>query len=359
MLFDRLEDETHYSGGRSINGESDDTVIEEYHRLIERRNQEGLHGFPTILGLDTFYMKNLEDGHFSRAARRFRKVNPSDVDLILIPPIFQPDTNFSCPKQHNDVNCGVFLTWFAERLSRGQPIERRQFNTLVCELKLEYDVFMAELSEACVDYAEEVSADPIPDISVDDRNLSWLVFNDKNWLDISWQLQQEQRASTADPPHLVPEISSVTATNSIPTSRSQNDLNCRCDLSLLPLRRTSNSLLETPQRTYRIYTLSLSLIADEHWPKMQLGKNQPSSQVTDVSATSRIEPTPSSSNPIPTTSTSNPTPTTFCPNPSSSSNDVSHCPEPRQRQKRKRVRKKTIICPGGVRIKIPKRFLRM
>ncbi|KAG8299321.1 hypothetical protein J6590_103860 [Homalodisca vitripennis] len=87
----RLEDETHYSDGRSINGVSEaggrlnDTVIEGYFRLIERRNQEGMYGFPTVLGLDTFYMKDLEVGHFNRAARRFRKVNPFDIDLILIP----------------------------------------------------------------------------------------------------------------------------------------------------------------------------------------------------------------------------------------------------------------------------------
>ncbi|KAG8304219.1 Sentrin-specific protease 2 [Homalodisca vitripennis] len=261
-----------------------DTVIEGYLRLIERRNQEGLHGFPTFLGLDTFYMKDLENGHFNRAARRFRKGKRFDIELILIPlhlptgighwvliavhphakristfdslggnhvsatervlhdiGSYAQSHDLDCPRQQNNVDCGVSLTWFAERLSRLQPIETRQLNTLVwrvhteevlrtsrlgafdghlaeCEklldpgflnaeawdilecgveddtyrprtevpsrLELEYDAFMAELNEACEEYTEEVPANTISGISVDDRNFSLIIFDDDNWLDI-------------------------------------------------------------------------------------------------------------------------------------------------------------------------------
>ncbi|KAG8300162.1 hypothetical protein J6590_083115 [Homalodisca vitripennis] len=71
-----------------------DTVIEGYLRLIERRNQEGVHGFLTVLALDTFYMKDLEDGLLIRAARRFKKVNPFDTELIFtFRPLSAPTPN--------------------------------------------------------------------------------------------------------------------------------------------------------------------------------------------------------------------------------------------------------------------------
>ncbi|KAG8251573.1 SUMO1 sentrin specific peptidase 1 [Homalodisca vitripennis] len=452
-------------------GRLNDTVIEGYLRLIERRNQEGVHGFLTVLALDTFYMKDLEDGLFIRAARRFKKVNPFDTELILIPlhiptgighwvliavhphvkristfdslggthiPAMERvlhdlgryaqshdlgwspqawllhDTSRTCPRQQNNVDCGVFLTWFAERLSRGQTIEPRQLNTLVwrvhmeealrtsrlgafdghlaeCQelldpnflnaeawnllecgveddtrrpstevpsrLELEYDAFMAELNEACDEYTEEVPANTTFGISVDDRNLSLLIFDDENWLDVLWEeLQQELRASSADPPHLVPD-SPVTTTNTPTETLSNIDPIAKSPTSYPD--EIPNPAPNDPIECSSCPSPCLSLIADEVWLQDQLGENQSSSQVCGHSATSGIDPTPSSSNPTPTTSTSNLPPTTSCPNPSTSSNDASHGPEPRPRLKRKRERKKTIIFPGGARIKIPKRFLRM
>ncbi|KAG8265726.1 Sentrin-specific protease 2 [Homalodisca vitripennis] len=406
-------------------GRLNDTVIEGYLRLIERRNQEALYGFSTVLGLDTFYMKDLEDGLFNRAARIFRKVNPFGIELILIP-LHIPtgighwvliavhphakristfdslggthvlakervlydlgryaqshdvewspqswlifDTSSSCPRQQNNVDCGMFLTWFAERLFRGQPIETRQLNTLMwrvhmeealktsrlgafdrhlaeCKehldpdflnaeawnilecgveddarrprtevpsrLELEYDAFMAELNEACEEYTEEVPANTISGISVDDRNLSLLIFDDENWLDILWEeLQQELRASSADPSHLVPE-SPVATTNSPTVTLTTID----------PIPKSPTSYpdeIPNPAPNDPIEcSPCLSLMADEVWLKEQLGENQSSSQVSDLSATSGIDPTPS---------TSNLTPTTSCPNPSTSSNDASHGP---------------------------------
>ncbi|KAG8335142.1 hypothetical protein J6590_075827 [Homalodisca vitripennis] len=140
-----------------------------------------------------------------------------------------------------------------------KPIEPRQFNTLVWRVHMEealrmrrfgaFDGHLAEceeLSDPDLLNAEaweilecgvegdtsfpygralrvgtgirrfNVSANQIPNISVD---LSFLVFNDENLLDILWEeLQQELRSSSADPPDLVPEISPVTTTNSILTS---------------------------------------------------------------------------------------------------------------------------------------------
>ncbi|KAG8255563.1 hypothetical protein J6590_089645 [Homalodisca vitripennis] len=235
-----------------------DTVIEGYLRLIERRNQEGLHGFPTFLGLDTFYMKDLENGHFNRAGIGSLSLftptpNGSRLSIRWVALTYQQrkelhdigryaqSHDLDCPRQQNNVDCGVSLTWFAERLSRLQPIETRQLNTLVwrvhteevlrtsrlgafdghlaeCEklldpdflnaeawdilecgveddtyrprtevpsrLELEYDAFMAELNEACEEYTKEVPANTISGISVDDRNFSLLIFDDDNWLDI-------------------------------------------------------------------------------------------------------------------------------------------------------------------------------
>ncbi|XP_046684583.1 uncharacterized protein DKFZp434B061-like, partial [Homalodisca vitripennis] len=46
-------------------------------------------------------------------------------------------TGKTCPRQQNNVDCGVSLTWFAERLSRLQPIETRQLNTLVWRVHTE------------------------------------------------------------------------------------------------------------------------------------------------------------------------------------------------------------------------------
>ncbi|KAG8310606.1 hypothetical protein J6590_060816 [Homalodisca vitripennis] len=152
-------------------------------------------------------------------------------------------------------------------------------------LALEYDAFMAELNEACEDYAEEVPANTIPGISVHDRNLSLLIIYDENWLDIFWkELQQELRASSADPPHLVPE-SPVATTNSILTVTPTIDT--------IPKSPTSypdenpNPVLDEPIGCSLCPSPCLSLIADEDWLKEQLGKKQPSSQATDLLATQK------------------------------------------------------------------------
>ncbi|KAG8316836.1 hypothetical protein J6590_040091 [Homalodisca vitripennis] len=295
-------------------GRFNDTVIEGYLRLIERRNQEGLHGFPTVLGLDTFYMKDLEDA-MERVLHDLGRYAQSH--------------DFECPHNHGFFmthlplaldNKTMWTVWCFSRGSRNDSPEGNQskLNTLVwrvhmeevlrtsrlgafdgylaeCEelldpdflnaeawdilecgveddthrpctevpsrLELEYDAFMAELNEACDDYAEEVPANTISGISVDDRNLSLLIFDDENWLVILWEeLQKELRASSADPPYLVPEspvapIPTVTLTTIDPIQKFPTSYH----------NEIPNLVLNEPIRCSPCPSPRLSLIADEDW----------------------------------------------------------------------------------------------
>ncbi|KAG8306340.1 hypothetical protein J6590_049714 [Homalodisca vitripennis] len=167
--------------------------------------------YPHAERISTF--DSLGDTHFSARERvlhdlgrytQFRNLEWSPQSWLL------QDTTSRCPEQQNNVDCGVFLTWISERLSRCRPNELVGcIDGYLCQceellgsdllnveaweilehvkdnnthpppsrteepsvLELEYVTFIAKLNEPCEDFAEYVSADPIPDTSVGDHNL--------------------------------------------------------------------------------------------------------------------------------------------------------------------------------------------
>lgn len=125
---------------------------------------------PTVLALETRFCSHVADYKIYRASRRFKKINPMNVDLNLIPlqandhwslvnvrpqmkkieyydslyyphkgalyqcflalrrycvgkdtefiPSLIQDTATTTPKQTYLINCGVYVTWYAKRLPR-------------------------------------------------------------------------------------------------------------------------------------------------------------------------------------------------------------------------------------------------
>lgn len=168
----RVEDMECLEPGRWLNG----TVVEAYLRQIEQRSTQ-ITTLPTVLALDTYFIVDLANYKHHLASRRFKKINPMNVDLILIPlhttdhwslivvrpqmkrvegydslhyphkgalyQIFHALRRFcmahdiefvpsawhiqntvtTTPKQTNLIDCGVYMTWFAERISRNAPLE--------------------------------------------------------------------------------------------------------------------------------------------------------------------------------------------------------------------------------------------
>lgn len=76
----RVEDMECLEPGRWLNG----TVVEAYLRQIEQRSTQ-ITTLPTVLALDTYFIVDLANYKHHLASRRFKKINPMNVDLILIP----------------------------------------------------------------------------------------------------------------------------------------------------------------------------------------------------------------------------------------------------------------------------------
>lgn len=156
-----------------------DLVLDSYLREVERRSNDPTQGVQKVLCLDSAFLLCLEKKEVTKAASRFRRVNPFNYSQIFVPlhmpggsghwalivaeppkhrvssydslglkheahlyylfhalqryakahdiPIspenwHMQDTSERGPRQTNGVDCGVFVTWFAERLARNQPL---------------------------------------------------------------------------------------------------------------------------------------------------------------------------------------------------------------------------------------------
>lgn len=152
-----------------------DNIINDYLAVLQTRSQDG----PIqVLPLDSFFMRDLIHRRLAVAAKSFKKIDPLNVDLLLVPyhrekqnhwalitawpkrriiesydslgwsnrlPMYElfnalrwyavshdrerssaawhlKDTPPSCPLQRNNYDCGVYLLWFAERLARGEQV---------------------------------------------------------------------------------------------------------------------------------------------------------------------------------------------------------------------------------------------
>ncbi|XP_054290910.1 uncharacterized protein LOC129005896 [Macrosteles quadrilineatus] len=165
-------------------GYLNDLHIDSYLRLLERRSRH-TPGLPNTMCIDSLFLTDLRRRRIDAATRRFRRVNPLLPELLLVP-LFIPgkpvghwallsvhpekkqvhaydsmgykhpqemrqlfhalqryarvndipwspeawhlqDTSDLGPRQKNGVDCGIFVLWFAELLSRKQPIPHAPF----------------------------------------------------------------------------------------------------------------------------------------------------------------------------------------------------------------------------------------
>lgn len=162
--------------GRHING----TVLEAYLRQLERRSIRFPSEMVQILAMDTFIFQDIDANRHGRIIKRWKRINPFLADIVFFPLhikgtvghwaliVVRPkigkieafdslhllhkmrvtqvyhvlrgaaatlgfpfdkfhwdlfDTSLSTPKQTNTTDCGVYVAWYAERLSREAPIK--------------------------------------------------------------------------------------------------------------------------------------------------------------------------------------------------------------------------------------------